>query len=96
MATSINRLVSLRRLADKFAQTSATSTVAGPFFNLSAEPVGVVGVVAPVDRLLLAGGAEFPALVPGDALVVLACEPRPLPCITFTRCWQHRDIPGRH
>ena len=82
---------------DKFAQTYGNlNPVAGPFFNLSApEPVGVVGVIAPDEPALLGLVSRVaPALVPGNALVVLASESQPLPAVAFTEVLATSDVPG--
>jgi acyl-CoA reductase-like NAD-dependent aldehyde dehydrogenase len=97
VATSIDRLVWYAGWCDKFAQTYGNlNPVAGPFFNLSApEPVGVVGVVAPDEPALLGLVSRVaPALVPGNALVVLASEPQPLPAVAFTEVLATSDVPG--
>ena len=97
VAASIDRLVWYAGWCDKFAQTYGNlNPVAGPFFNLSApEPVGVVGVVAPEEPALLGLVSRVaPALVPGNALVVLASESQPLPAVAFTEVLATSDVPG--
>jgi acyl-CoA reductase-like NAD-dependent aldehyde dehydrogenase len=97
VATSIDRLVWYAGWCDKFAQTYGNlNPVAGPFFNLSApEPVGVVGVVAAEEPALLGLVSRVaPALVPGNALVVLASESQPLPAVAFTEVLATSDVPG--
>ncbi len=83
--------------ADKYAQiVGNVNPVAGPFFNISfPEPTGVVGVVAPPEPSL-AGlvDALLPALVPGNAVVVLASEPYPLPAVTLAEALATSDVPG--
>jgi acyl-CoA reductase-like NAD-dependent aldehyde dehydrogenase len=70
--------------------------VAGPFFNLSApEPLGVVGIVAPQGSALLGlTSVVAPALVGGNAVVVVASETRPLPAVTLAEVLATSDVPG--
>jgi acyl-CoA reductase-like NAD-dependent aldehyde dehydrogenase len=70
--------------------------VAGPYFNLSApEPTGVVGIVAPADSALLGlVSVVAPAVVTGNAVVVLAAEGRPLPAVTLAEVLATSDLPG--
>jgi acyl-CoA reductase-like NAD-dependent aldehyde dehydrogenase len=83
--------------ADKLAQVLGTSNpVAGPYFNFTIpEPTGVVGIVAPEEPLLL-GLVErlAPALVGGNAVVVLASERRPLAAVTLAEVLATSDVPG--
>jgi acyl-CoA reductase-like NAD-dependent aldehyde dehydrogenase len=83
--------------SDKLAQVLGSSNpVAGPYFNFTVpEPTGVVGVVAP-EEPPLAGlvGRVAPALVGGNALVVIASERRPLAAITLAEVLATSDIPG--
>lgn len=63
--------------------------VAGPFFNLSTpEPTGVVAVFAPQESSLLGlVSVVAPAIVVGNTVVVTSSYERPLPAVTFARCW---------
>jgi acyl-CoA reductase-like NAD-dependent aldehyde dehydrogenase len=83
--------------ADKLAQVLGTSNpVAGPYFNFTIpEPTGVAGIVAPEEPPLL-GLVErvAPALVGGNAVVVLASERRPLAAITLAEVLATSDVPG--
>src|SRR5205823_3778897 len=79
---AIDRWVWYAGWSDKIAQVyGSANPVAGPYFNLSGpEPTGVVGVVAPAESSLLGlVGVLAPAIVTGNAVVVLASERRPLP-----------------
>ena len=83
--------------ADKLAQLLGTSNpVAGPYFNFTVpEPTGVVGVVAP-EEPPLAGliARAAPAIVGGNALVIIASERRPLAAVTLTEVLATSDVPG--
>jgi acyl-CoA reductase-like NAD-dependent aldehyde dehydrogenase len=70
--------------------------VAGPYFNFTVpEPTGVVGVVAPEEPPLAGLVARIaPAIVGGNALVVIASERRPLAAITLTEVLATSDVPG--
>ncbi len=81
---------------DKVAQVmGGVNPVAGPYFNItSPEPIGVVGVVAPVTPSLL-GLVErvAPALCAGNAAVAIASEKRPLASIALAECFATSDVP---
>jgi acyl-CoA reductase-like NAD-dependent aldehyde dehydrogenase len=83
--------------ADKLAQLLGSSNpVAGPYFNFTVpEPTGVVGVVAP-EKPPLAGlvGRLAPAIVGGNAAVILASEKRPLAAVTLAEVLATSDLPG--
>ncbi len=83
--------------ADKLAQVIGSSNpVAGPYFNFTIpEPTGVVGIVAPEDPPL-AGLVRrvAPALVGGNATVVVASERRPLAAITLAEVLATSDLPS--
>jgi len=94
---SIDMLVWYAGWADKFAQVYGNlNPVAGPFFNISApEPTGVVGMVAADDSALLGLVARMAAiLVPGNTVVVLASESRPMPAVTLAEVLETSDVPG--
>lgn len=84
--------------ADKFAQVAgAGNPVAGPYFNISVpEPTGVVAVVAPQGEASLLGlvSAVAPALVAGNAVVVIADEAHPLSAISLAEVIATSDVPG--
>jgi acyl-CoA reductase-like NAD-dependent aldehyde dehydrogenase len=83
--------------ADKLAQVLGSSNpVAGPYFNFTVpEPTGVVGVLAP-DEPPLAGLVSriAPVLVGGNAVVVVASEPKPLAAIELAEVLATSDVPG--
>jgi acyl-CoA reductase-like NAD-dependent aldehyde dehydrogenase len=83
--------------ADKLAQVLGSSNpVAGPYFNFTVpEPMGVVGVVAPEEPPLLGLVSRLaPALVGGNAVVVVASERRPLAAVTLAEVLATSDVPG--
>jgi acyl-CoA reductase-like NAD-dependent aldehyde dehydrogenase len=83
--------------ADKLGQVLGTSNpVAGPYFNFTVpEPTGVVGIVAPEEPPLAGLVARLaPALVGGNAVVVIASERRPLAAITLAEVLATSDVPG--
>ena len=82
---------------DKYAQVAGNlNPVAGAYFNISApEPTGVVAIVAPQeDSLLGLVSAVAPALVSGNAVVVIASEQFPLSSISFAEVLATSDVPG--
>lgn len=82
---------------DKYAQVAGNlNPVAGAYFNISApEPTGVVAIVAPQDDSLLGlVSAVAPALVSGNAVVVIASEQFPLSSISFAEVLATSDVPG--
>ena len=83
--------------ADKLAQVLGSSNpVAGPYFNFTIpEPTGVVGIVAPEEPPLAGLVARLsPALVGGNACVVVASESRPLAAVTLAEVLETSDVPG--
>ncbi len=82
---------------DKVAQVmGGVNPVAGPYFNItSPEPIGVVGVVAPVAPSLL-GLVErvAPALCAGNAVVALASQNSPLASVALAECFATSDVPA--
>lgn len=95
--TAIDRLVWYAGWADKFPQvTGSSNPVAGPYFNFSIpEATGVVAVLAPqASSLLGLVSVMAPAAVTGNAVVVVASEPRPLPAVTLAEVLATSDLPG--
>ena len=82
---------------DKYPQVlGGANPVAGPYFNFTVpEPMGVVGLAAP-DEAPLAGIVSrlAPALVPGNAAVVLAAERFPLVAVTLAEILATSDVPA--
>jgi acyl-CoA reductase-like NAD-dependent aldehyde dehydrogenase len=83
--------------ADKLGQVLGSSNpVAGPYFNFTVpEPTGVVGVVAPEEPPLSGLVARLaPAVVGGNAVVLIASEHRPLAAVTLAEVLATSDVPG--
>jgi acyl-CoA reductase-like NAD-dependent aldehyde dehydrogenase len=94
---AIDRVVWYAGWADKLPQVlGGANPVAGPYFNFTVpEPTGVVGVVAPEEPPLAGLVARLaPALVGGNAVVVIASERRPLAAITLAEVLATSDVPG--
>jgi acyl-CoA reductase-like NAD-dependent aldehyde dehydrogenase len=94
---AIDRWVWYAGFADKLAQTlGSANAVAGPYFNFTVpEPTGVVGIVAPDEPPLLGLVSRIaPALVGGNAVVVLASETRPLAAVELAEVLATSDVPG--
>jgi acyl-CoA reductase-like NAD-dependent aldehyde dehydrogenase len=94
---AIDRWVWYAGWCDKVHQVLGTTTpVAGPYFNFTIpEPTGVVGIVAPQDQALLGLVSRLaPAVVSGNAVVVLASEERPLPAVSLGEVLATSDVPG--
>jgi acyl-CoA reductase-like NAD-dependent aldehyde dehydrogenase len=94
---SIDRVVWYAGWADKLAQVLGSSNpVAGPYFNFTVpEPTGVVGILAP-EEPALAGlvSRVAPAVVGGNAAVVVASEPHPLAAVELAEVLATADLPG--
>jgi acyl-CoA reductase-like NAD-dependent aldehyde dehydrogenase len=90
---AIDRWVWYAGWSDKIAQVAGNANpVAGPFFNLSApEPTGVVCIVAPASLLGLTS-VLAPAVVTGNAAVVIA--PGPQVAVTLAEVLATSDVPG--
>ncbi|MCG5220148.1 aldehyde dehydrogenase family protein [Streptosporangium soli] len=94
---AVDRLVWYAGWSDKIgAIQGAANPVAGPYFNLStAEPTGVVAVVAPpFGPLLGLVSVVAPVIVTGNTCVVVASERAPLPSITLAEVLATSDLPG--
>jgi acyl-CoA reductase-like NAD-dependent aldehyde dehydrogenase len=97
VTASIDRWVWYAGWADKLHHVTGTvNSVAGPYFNFTLpEPTGVVGLVAPEELPLLGLVSRVaPAIVSGNAAVVLASERAPLPAVTLTEVLATSDVPG--
>ncbi|GAB3633663.1 aldehyde dehydrogenase family protein [Microbacterium shaanxiense] len=82
---------------DKYTQVAGgANPVSGAYFNISVpEPTGVVAIVAPQDSALLGlVSVVAPALVAGNAVVVIASEQHPLSAISFAEVLATSDVPG--
>jgi acyl-CoA reductase-like NAD-dependent aldehyde dehydrogenase len=94
---AVDRWVWYAGWSDKVHHVLGTvNPVAGPYYNFTfPEPTGVVGVVAPEEPALLGLVSRVaPALVSGNAVVVVASESRPLPAVTLTEVLATSDVPG--
>jgi acyl-CoA reductase-like NAD-dependent aldehyde dehydrogenase len=94
---SIDRFVWYAGWADKLAQVIGSSNpVAGPYFNFTVpEPQGVAGILAPQEPALAGLVSRIaPALVGGNAVVVVASEPHPLAAIELAEALATADVPG--
>jgi acyl-CoA reductase-like NAD-dependent aldehyde dehydrogenase len=97
VARAIDRVVWYAGWSDKLAQVlGAANPVAGPYFNFTVpEPTGVVGILAPEEPAL--GGLVSrvaPAIVGGNAVVVVASESQPLAAIELAEALATSDVPG--
>ncbi|MGH2921949.1 MAG: aldehyde dehydrogenase family protein, partial [Gaiellaceae bacterium] len=95
--SAIDRIVWYAGWADKLAQILGSSNpVAGPYFNFTVpEPTGVVGIVAPPEPPLAGLVSRLaPAIVGGNATVVLASETSPLAAIELAEVLATSDVPG--
>ena len=93
---AIDRWVWYAGWADKISQILGTvNPVSAPYFNFSIpEPTGIVGIVAPESSSLLGLVSRIaPAVVGGNAVVVLASETRPLPAVTLGEVLATSDVP---
>ncbi len=94
---AVDRVVWYAGWADKIAQVLGTSNpVAGPYFNFTIpEPTGVVGVIAPEEPALLGLVSRVaPAIVGGNAVVVLTSESQPLAAVELAEVLATSDLPG--
>ncbi|MCU1557351.1 MAG: aldehyde dehydrogenase [Microbacteriaceae bacterium] len=83
--------------ADKYVQVAGNGNpVSGPYFNVSTpEPTGVVAVIAPQESSLLGlVSVVAPALVSGNAVIVVASERAPLAAISLSEVLATSDVPG--
>ena len=97
VAAAIDRMVWYAGWADKLAQVLGSSNpVAGPYFNFTVpEPTGVVAILAP-DEPALGGLVSWiaPAIVGGNAVVVIASETHPVAAIELAEAIAISDVPG--
>jgi acyl-CoA reductase-like NAD-dependent aldehyde dehydrogenase len=94
---AIDRVVWYAGWADKLAQVIGSSNpVSGPYFNFTfPEPTGVVAILAPDEPAL--GGLVSrlaPAIVGGNAVVVVASETHPVAAIELAEAIATSDVPG--
>ena len=97
VAAAIDRAVWYAGWCDKYlALASTRNPVGGPHFNFSTpEPTGVVALLAPDEPALLGlVTAIVPALVSGNAVVVVAGERDPRSAVVFAECLATSDLPA--
>jgi acyl-CoA reductase-like NAD-dependent aldehyde dehydrogenase len=97
VARAIDRVVWYAGWADKLAQVlGGANPVAGPYFNFTVpEPTGVVAVLAPDEPALDGLVARIaPALVGGNAVVVVASDAHPLAAIELAEAIATSDVPA--
>jgi acyl-CoA reductase-like NAD-dependent aldehyde dehydrogenase len=95
--SSIDRLVHYSGWSDKFGAILGTvNPVASSYFDFSVpEPMGVVGIVAPETPDLLGLISHLaPAVVCGNAAVVLVSEKYPLASLEFAEVLATSDLPA--
>ena len=97
VSAAIDRTVWYSGWCDKYnALLSSRNPVAGPHFNFStAEPTGVVGILAPDEPALLGlVSVLLPPLVAGNTVVLVASEKDPRTAIVFAEALATSDIPA--
>jgi acyl-CoA reductase-like NAD-dependent aldehyde dehydrogenase len=97
VTAAVDRTVWYAGWCDKYlALASTRNPVGGPHFNFSTpEPTGVVALLAPDEPALLGlVTAVLPALVSGNAVVVVAGERDPRSAVVFAECLATSDLPG--
>jgi len=97
VTASIDRTVWYAGWCDKYlALASTRNPVGGPHFNFSTpEPTGIVALLAPDEPALLGlVTAVLPALVSGNAVIVVAGERDPRSAVVFAECLATSDLPA--
>lgn len=97
VTAAIDRVVWYAGWCDKYAALLSTrNPVGGPHFNFStAEPMGVIGMLAPDEPSLLGlVSVLMPALVAGNAVVLIASETDPRTAIVFAEALATSDLPA--
>lgn len=91
---SVERAMVYAAWADKYDGRVHTAPWRGVVYTLN-EPIGVVGIVCPPERPLLALlSLALPAVAMGNAVVVLPSEPEPGPAVELYRILDYSDVPG--
>jgi aldehyde dehydrogenase (NAD+) len=96
-AVAIDRLVYYAGWTDKYQQVlGSVNPVAAPYFNFTvAEPMGVVGVIAPEEAPLLGLISLIaPVITSGNTVVALASTAQPYPSIVLGEMLATSDLPG--
>jgi len=94
---AIDRVVWYAGWADKLAQVLGSSNpVAGPYFDFTVpEPMGVVAILAPSEPALAGLVSRIaPAIVGGNAAIVVASETHPVAAIELAEALATSDLPG--
>jgi acyl-CoA reductase-like NAD-dependent aldehyde dehydrogenase len=94
---AIDRWVWYAGWADKLSQVlGGANAVAAPYFNFTVpEPTGVAGILAPQEPALEGLVSRLaPAIVGGNAAVVVASETKPLAAIELAEALATADVPG--
>ena len=97
VTAAIDRLVYFAGWSDKYQQVfSAVNPVSSSHFNFSIlEPVGVVSIIGTEKSSLLGlVSVMAPAIVGGNAVIILASESKPLAAISFAEVLNSSDVPG--
>jgi len=97
VVAAIDRVIWYAGWCDKYnALLSTRNPVAGPHFNFStAEPTGVVGILAPDEPALLGlVSVLMPALVASNSVVLVASEKDPRTSVVFAEALATSDIPA--
>ena len=97
IAATIDRLIYYAGWADKYAQLlGSVNPVAAPYFNFTvAEPMGIVGVIAPDEAPLLALVSLIaPVITSGNSVIALASSTQPYPAIVLGEMLATSDLPG--
>ena len=97
VTAAIDRLVHYAGWTDKYPQLFGTvNPVASSHFNFTTpEPTGIVAIVCPdAPALLGLVSLAAPAILSGNAAVVLASETLPLVAIAFAEILATSDLPG--
>src|SRR5579872_2765622 len=97
VVAAIDRVIWYAGWCDKYAALLSTrNPVGGPHFNFSAaEPMGVVAMLAPDEPPLLGlVSVLMPALVAGNAVVLVASQTDPRTAVVFAEALATSDVPA--
>ncbi|MEO6876790.1 MAG: aldehyde dehydrogenase family protein [Opitutaceae bacterium] len=97
VTATVDRLIYYAGWADKYEQVlGSVNPVAAPYFNFTVtEPMGIVGVIAPDEKPLLALlSLIIPVLTSGNTVVALASSAQPYPAIVLGELLATSDLPG--
>ena len=97
VAAAVDRMVHYAGWTDKYETLlGSVNPVASSHFNFTVtEPMGIIGVIAPDERPLLAlVSLILPAITSGNCVVALASETQPYPAILLGEMLAVSDLPG--